>query len=364
MSSIVQQRRLAILNNERDAKTESKRSVSPSLGLKSREKDCISPGKDSYKSERRGSNSPLVSRYQPGVKHDTGSSIKDSGNTRSDVGNSPNREHGNKIKVLENKSPNQSSNLGRNQSGAGVTDPKLRSRVSPEPKSTAHDKSYNSKLEKNVKNCQTGKDKEHIKKTKAEAHKPHETPKHDNSTPEKKEKEKTPEKRQPLKMPDKQTRFAMRKNRRAKRHRSDGYVLGLEMAANSSEDEGIPADPTLGDAINFLQWIRNPTLQNLAKLRRAIKTNDKDWMIEFLEFDGLGLLFQCLKDLTNMQGFHLSDMVLKMECTMCIREVVNSQTGLDCLLRIKGKKDNIFGRRFAAGNACAIRFGPKIITPF
>jgi hypothetical protein len=147
----------------------------------------------------------------------------------------------------------------------------------------------------------------------------------------------------------KPTRFAMRKQKRAKRHRSDGYMLALEMAANSSEDEGFQNDPSLGDAINFLQWIRNPTLQNLAKLRRAVKTNDKDWMKEFLEFDGLGLLFQCLKDLSAIQGFHLTDMVLKMECIMCIREVVNSQTGLDCLLQIKGRKDNIFGRRFASG---------------
>jgi len=149
----------------------------------------------------------------------------------------------------------------------------------------------------------------------------------------------------------KPTRFAMRKQKRAKRHRSDGYMLALEMGANSSEDEGPMDNSQLGDAINFLYWIRNPTLQNLAKLRRAVKNNDKDWMTEFLEFDGLGLLFQCLKDLSLMQGFHLSDMVLKMECIMCIREVVNSQTGLDCLLKIKSRKDNIFGRRFATGNS-------------
>lgn len=148
-----------------------------------------------------------------------------------------------------------------------------------------------------------------------------------------------------VKKEGKATRFAMRKQKRGKRHRSDGYMLALEMTGASSSDD----DPSLGDAVNFLQWIRNPTLQNLAKLRRAVKTNDKDWMTEFLEFDGMGLLFQCLKDLGAIQGFHLTDMVLKMECIMCIREVVNSQTGLDCLLQIKGRKDNIFGRRFASG---------------
>ncbi|KAL3879958.1 hypothetical protein ACJMK2_032234 [Sinanodonta woodiana] len=142
----------------------------------------------------------------------------------------------------------------------------------------------------------------------------------------------------------KSTRFAKRKKQRPKRFRSDGLVLGKE-AANSSDED---LTHELGDAVNFLQWIRNPTLQNLAKLRKAVKHTDKDWMTEFLEFDGLGLLFQCLKNLSDNQGYHLSDMVLRMECIMCIREVINSQSGLDCLLKIKGRKDNIFGRRFAS----------------
>ena len=151
--------------------------------------------------------------------------------------------------------------------------------------------------------------------------------------------------------PSKPSRFAKKKQKRAKRHRSDGFMLGLEVGANSSDEDSTQKlnGEQIGDAINFLQWIRNPNIPNLARLRRAIKTNDKDWMREFLEFDGLGLLFQCLRNLSDIQGFHLSDMVLRMECIMCIREVINSQTGLDCLLQIKGKKDNIFGRRFASG---------------
>ena len=147
----------------------------------------------------------------------------------------------------------------------------------------------------------------------------------------------------------KSSRFAKKKKQRAKRYRSDGFMLGLELGTNSSDEESLINGGSMGDAVNFLQLIRNPTLQNLSKLRRTIKVNDKDWMKGFLEFDGLGLLFQCLKNLSEIQGYHLSDMVLRMTCVMCIREVINSQSGLDCLLLIKGKKDNIFGRRFAAG---------------
>lgn len=142
---------------------------------------------------------------------------------------------------------------------------------------------------------------------------------------------------------EKASRFAnKRKQKRAQRHRSDGFMVGKDM--DSLEDD----DDINMDAINFLQWLRNPNLQNLAKLRKCIKSNDVDWMTEFLQFDGLGLLFQCLKNLGSYKGHHLSDMVLKMECIMCIREVINSQSGVDCLLKIKERKDNIFGRRFAS----------------
>ncbi|XP_063413228.1 inverted formin-2-like isoform X1 [Mytilus trossulus] len=142
---------------------------------------------------------------------------------------------------------------------------------------------------------------------------------------------------------EKNSRFAnKRKQKRAQRHRSDGFMVGKDI--DSFEDD----DEIKMDAVNFLMWLKNPNLQNLVKLRKCIKSNDVDWMTEFLQFDGLGMLFQCLKNLGAYKTHHLSDMVLKLECIMCIREVVNSQSGVDCLLKIKERKDNIFGRRFAS----------------
>lgn len=155
----------------------------------------------------------------------------------------------------------------------------------------------------------------------------------------------------------KSSRFAKRKKHRAKRARSDGFVVGLDLTHGSEdeEDEG-HRKHSLGEAASFLAWIRNPTVQNLAKLRRAIKADDKDWMEEFLEYDGLGLLFQCLKDLSLCKGHHLSDMVLRMECIMCVREVINSQVGMESLLKIRGKT-NIFGNRFASGESIIYYLG-------
>jgi len=356
------------------------------------QKDSITSGKDlNCVNENKGRNSPLLGRYQVPAKEIT-NVIKDSVNSISTFGGSPSTDSGNKIKVIstENKSPNLGRNLNESKltsySDYTASEDKLRHASSVDNASTTNDsfKPLNLKVDKNVRNTsslagkdnhmqadniqkQSGKDNiqkqvetDNIQKqvekdniqTQVEKDNMPSVQKIDVKPEEPKSMQFKPPEKKSDKRLDKQSRFAMRKQRR-KRHRSDGYVLTLEMGNNSSEDEGITGDPSLGDAMNFLYWIRNPTLQNLAKLRRAIKTNDADWMIEFLEFDGLGLLFQCLKDLTTMQGFHLSDMVLKMECIVCIREVVNSQTGLDCLLKIKGKKDNIFGRRFASGKTIA-----------
>lgn len=152
--------------------------------------------------------------------------------------------------------------------------------------------------------------------------------------------------------PQKSTRFGKRKQKRGKRTRSDGFVLGVQLADSDDENPNADHRGSLGpdaESLNFLLWIRNPTVQNLSKLRMAIKSNDRDWMEEFLEFDGLGLLFQCLNNLSCYHSSHLTDMVLRMVCVSCIREVANSQSGLDCLLKIKDRNDNLFGRRFASG---------------
>lgn len=95
---------------------------------------------------------------------------------------------------------------------------------------------------------------------------------------------------------ERSSRFAAKKKQKrvGKRGRSDGFVVGLDLA-NSSEEEGDVAakkSSLESESLNFILWLRNPTVQNLSLLRKAIKCNDNDWMRGFLEFDGLGLLFQ------------------------------------------------------------------------
>ena len=91
-----------------------------------------------------------------------------------------------------------------------------------------------------------------------------------------------------------------RRAKRNKRGRSDGFVLGLDLASSDEEGKNDQPSGTMlrksssldPESLNFIFWLRNPSVQNLALLRKAIRCNDHDWMQGFLEFDGLGLLFQ------------------------------------------------------------------------
>lgn len=105
---------------------------------------------------------------------------------------------------------------------------------------------------------------------------------------------------------NKSARFANKRKQKKiqKRTRSDGFVLGVELGVNSDDDDHADDDPINRiraldpESLNFIFWLRNPTVQNLSQLRKSIKCNDPDWMRCFLEFDGLGLLFQ-----VNVHGY-------------------------------------------------------------
>ncbi|KAJ8298511.1 hypothetical protein KUTeg_025042 [Tegillarca granosa] len=66
---------------------------------------------------------------------------------------------------------------------------------------------------------------------------------------------------------------------------------------------------------------------NFCRLRKKLKSDDQCWMEDFLKREGLELLFECLEDLGRYPG-NFSNLVLRIECVLCIRTVMNSGLGL------------------------------------
>lgn len=102
----------------------------------------------------------------------------------------------------------------------------------------------------------------------------------------------------------------------------------------------IAADLYLSRSCVFL--LSHPSVFNFCRLRKKLKSDDQWWMEDFLKREGLELLFDCLEDLGRYPG-NFSNLVLRIECVLCIRTVMNSGLGLRCLIALN------CGPKFASG---------------
>ena len=84
-------------------------------------------------------------------------------------------------------------------------------------------------------------------------------------------------------------------------------------------------DPEL--LVKFLQ--RPPSLRTFSDLSRRLKTVSDQWMVDFLEYDGLRMLFEVLERISGRQLVKFTDAMLQLNCVGCIKAVMNSETGLN-----------------------------------
>ena len=90
--------------------------------------------------------------------------------------------------------------------------------------------------------------------------------------------------------------------------------------------------------------LRSPSVQTYCGIHRKLKSSSKDWMVEFLENNGMEILLDALEKLGSLKLF-FDAAVMILECASCIKTVMNSKTGLDFMV---GNRD--FTRRLGRGN--------------
>ncbi|KAJ7363368.1 hypothetical protein OS493_011656 [Desmophyllum pertusum] len=91
-----------------------------------------------------------------------------------------------------------------------------------------------------------------------------------------------------------------------------------------------------------VRLLRFPTLQTYYGIHNKLKSSSNGWMCEFLESNGMEVLLGALERLSSAKLF--VDAVMLLECTSCIKTVMNSKTGLDFMV---GNRD--FTRRLGRG---------------
>ncbi|CAB1340168.1 unnamed protein product [Coregonus sp. 'balchen'] len=91
------------------------------------------------------------------------------------------------------------------------------------------------------------------------------------------------------------------------------------------------SDPEL--CIRLLQV---PTVVNYSGVRRRLEGSDQEWMVQFLELNGLDLLMEALQRLSGRGCARIADALLQLTCVACVKAVMNSSAGLHFILDNEG----------------------------
>ena len=74
-----------------------------------------------------------------------------------------------------------------------------------------------------------------------------------------------------------------------------------------------------------------PSIKVYTALRKKLQSCETDWMTEFLSQGGLRFLFTAVSDMGKKNFIQFADAVLQLEMVRCIKAVLNSRTGMDCV---------------------------------
>jgi hypothetical protein len=85
----------------------------------------------------------------------------------------------------------------------------------------------------------------------------------------------------------------------------------------------------------------------------------REWLLEFLERDGLGVLLESLNRLGDQKVHSMADTFTQMECMSCLRTVINFRPGLQYIVQ-----RNEYTRKLAAGIVAGAVYTIVIATVF
>lgn len=77
----------------------------------------------------------------------------------------------------------------------------------------------------------------------------------------------------------------------------------------------------------------SPSVQMFYALRTCLETCSDTWLHEFLELDGLESLLDSLIQMTAKGFTSFSDAIHQLDCLACVRAILNTNTGLDFMVR-------------------------------
>lgn len=117
---------------------------------------------------------------------------------------------------------------------------------------------------------------------------------------------------------------------------SDTDELGAKSLNTSSHADDISkTDHTSAYNLEYcLRAIRKPSLRTFVQLKQVLETVGEDWIWDFVNNDGLGALFDALVSI-GCKNKSLVDALVKLECVECVKAVMDTPSGLTCMIENK-----------------------------
>ncbi|XP_035681246.1 inverted formin-2-like isoform X1 [Branchiostoma floridae] len=108
-----------------------------------------------------------------------------------------------------------------------------------------------------------------------------------------------------------------------------------ERAAVNQQQAALLAASALesSDPESYIKTLRCPSVKTYSALKKKLASCDSEWMLGFLEEDGLGILFESLEKLSQKGFASFADAFVQLECVGCVKAVMNSKTGLDFIVQ-------------------------------
>ncbi|CAL4065974.1 unnamed protein product, partial [Meganyctiphanes norvegica] len=86
------------------------------------------------------------------------------------------------------------------------------------------------------------------------------------------------------------------------------------------------------DADTCVALLRMPSVSNYSGIKKLMQLANKEWLEDFLNLDGLGVLFESLERLSDKGFSSITDALLQLECVLCVKAVMNSESGLEHII--------------------------------
>ena len=134
-------------------------------------------------------------------------------------------------------------------------------------------------------------------------------------------------------------RKGLRRRDTVVRRSSIGWTGSVSLANDSSPTIAVQPE-------KIIELLRSPSVQTYSNLKRKLdkSKNDYEWILNFLNKDGLELLFESLEQICKRQPTSFLNEILKVSCVECVTSAMDSSLGLDYIVENKE-----FTRKLASG---------------